>query len=97
MAKAKKKAKKVKAKKRTLPAALRAKFTPSEVLANVIGSGTITRQEALKKLWDYFKKNKLNKGRDISADEKLKPLFGKDKITMFEVGKILKDNLTPAS
>jgi hypothetical protein len=28
------------------------------------------------------------------ADDKLKPLFGKEKITMFEVGKIVNSNLS---
>ena len=69
------------------------KLTPSAVLAEVIGAKPITRGQAVKKLWDYFKKHKLNKGREISADATLKPLFGKPKITMFEVGKILKKHL----
>jgi chromatin remodeling complex protein RSC6 len=51
---------------------------------------------ATKKMWDYFKKNNLqdkkNK-RNINADEKLKPLFGKSQITMFEVGKIIAKHL----
>ena len=39
-------------------------------------------------MWDYIKKHDLqnpaNK-REILADEKLKPIFGKDKATMFEM------------
>jgi chromatin remodeling complex protein RSC6 len=31
--------------------------------------------------------------REIMADENLKPLFGKDKITMFEVGKVINSHL----
>jgi chromatin remodeling complex protein RSC6 len=80
--------------KRKLPVAFMAKLTPSAKLSEVVGSKPLTRQQALKGLWDYFKKHKLNKGREISADATLKPLFGKDKITMFEVGKILKVNLS---
>lgn len=86
---------KVKAKaKRKAPAAFMAKFTPSATLAAVIGSAQVTRAQALKKLWDYFKKNQLNKGREIIADSILAPLFEKEKITMFEVGGILKKHLT---
>jgi chromatin remodeling complex protein RSC6 len=80
--------------KRKVPAAFLKKFTPSEKLAAVIGAGQVNRAQALKKLWDYFKANKLNKGREISADEKTKPIFGKPKITMFEVGGILKKHLS---
>ncbi len=71
-------------------------YKPSAGLAAVIGPDPITRGQATKKIWDYFKANKLNKGREISADDKLRPLFGKEKISMFEVGKILNGHLTPA-
>lgn len=69
-------------------------FNPSATLAAVIGPKPISRPQAVKKIWDYFKKHKLNKGREISADALLKPLFGKPKITMFEVGKILNKHLS---
>lgn len=74
-------------------AAVKKEYKPSETLAAVIGNSPISRPQATKKIWDYFKKNKLNKGREISADDKLKPLFGKPKITMFEVGGILNKHL----
>jgi len=69
-------------------------YQPSEKLAAVIGPKPISRPQAVKKLWDYFKKHKLNKGREIKADAALKPVFGKPKITMFEVGKILNKHLS---
>jgi chromatin remodeling complex protein RSC6 len=74
-------------------AAMKKEYTPSDILAAVIGDKPVSRPQATKKVWDYFKKNKLNKGREITADEKLKPLFGKPKITMFEVGGILNKHL----
>jgi upstream activation factor subunit UAF30 len=74
-------------------AAVNKEYMPSSELAAVIGDKPITRPQATKKIWEYFKKNKLNKGREISADDKLKPLFGKPKITMFEVGGILNQHL----
>ena len=62
--------------------------TPSAELAEVIGPTPVPRTEVTKKLWDYIKKNKLqdpaNK-RNINADAKLKPIFGKDQVTMFEM------------
>jgi DNA topoisomerase-3 len=74
-------------------AAVNKELKPSETLAAVIGDKPVSRPQAVKKIWDYFKKNKLNSGREISADDKLKPLFGKNKITMFEVGGILNKHL----
>lgn len=68
-------------------------YKPSDTLAAVIGNKPISRPQATKKVWEYFKKHKLNKGREITADDKLKPLFGKGKITMFEVGGILNKHL----
>jgi len=78
--------------------ALNQKLRPSPELAKILGgSQAVTRAEAVKKLWDYVKKNNLqnpeNK-REILANDDLKPLFGKDKITMFEVGKIVNSNLS---
>lgn len=72
------------------------KYKPSTALSAVIGNDPVTRAEATKKIWEYFKARKLNQGRAIRADEKLKPLFGKDQITMFEVGKILNGHLQAA-
>ncbi|NII26584.1 hypothetical protein HB364_15960 [Pseudoflavitalea sp. X16] len=73
-------------------AAFMAPLTPSATLAEVIGSKPIPRTEIVKKIWDYIKKNglqdKKNK-RNINADAKLKPIFGKDQITMFELAKIV--------
>jgi len=72
-------------------------MTPSAELVAVIGSGQVARSEAVKKLWDYIKKNNLqnpaNK-REIIADAALKPVFsGKDKVTMFEMNSHLSKHL----
>ena len=70
--------------------------TPSAELAEVIGSTPVPRTEVTKKLWDYIKKNKLqdpaNK-RNINADAKLKPIFGKDQVTMFDMTKLVGKHL----
>jgi chromatin remodeling complex protein RSC6 len=70
--------------------------TPSAELAEVIGATPVPRTEVTKKLWDYIKKNKLqdpaNK-RNINADAKLKPIFGKDQVTMFEMTKLVGKHL----
>jgi upstream activation factor subunit UAF30 len=81
--------------------ALSQKLKPSKKLAAILGSPEpISRPEAVKRLWDYFKKNNLQNPknrREILADERLKPLFGKDKISMFEVGGIVNSNLERGS
>jgi hypothetical protein len=54
----------------------------------VIGGDNVARTEVIKKLWDYIKANGLQDAankRAINADAKLKPVFGKDQVTMFEL------------
>ena len=85
-----------KAKKRTPNKAFMAAVTPDAVLAAVVGSKPMPRTDIVKKLWAYFKKHKLQDAKNkraINADAKLKPLFGKKQITMFEVGKIIKNHV----
>ena len=100
-AKAAKKAAPKKAAKKAAPkkksarkpnAAFMAPLTPSATLAEVVGSKPLPRTEVVKKIWDYIKKNKLQDSknrRNINADGKLKPIFGKDQISMFELAKIV--------
>jgi upstream activation factor subunit UAF30 len=73
-------------------AAFMAPLAPSATLAEVIGSKPLPRTEIVKKIWDYIKKNNLQdkkNRRNINADTKLKPLFGKDQISMFDLAKIV--------
>src|SRR4051794_28900033 len=68
--------------------ALMKPLQPSKELAAVVGSKPLPRPEVVSKVWDYIKKNKLqdpqNK-REIVADEKLQAVFGKNRVTMFEM------------
>jgi upstream activation factor subunit UAF30 len=77
--------------------ALMKPLQPSKELAAVVGSKPLPRPEVVSKVWDYIKKNKLqdpqNK-REIMADEKLQAVFGKDRVTMFEMNKHLAQHLT---
>ncbi len=72
-------------------------LTPSADLAAVIGADKVARTEVVKKLWDYIKAQGLqdptNK-RAINADAKLKPVFGKDQITMFELAGLIGKHLS---
>jgi upstream activation factor subunit UAF30 len=76
--------------------ALMKPLQPSKELAAVVGSDPLPRAEVVSKVWDYIKKNKLqdpqNK-REIMADEKLRAVFGKDRVTMFEMNKHLAQHL----
>ena len=69
---------------------------PDAELGAVIGTEPVARPTAVKKIWDYIKKNDLqdkkNK-RNINADDKLRKLFGKDQVTMFELAGILGKHL----
>ena len=76
---------------RTRAASTAAGQVPSEALAAVIGPEPVARTQVIKKLWDYIKANGLQDAADkrsINADAKLLPVFGKPKVTMFELAGI---------
>ena len=84
-----------------MPKAANAKFlaplTPSSELALIVGSKPLPRTEVTKKLWEYIKKNKLQDSKDkrnINADDKLKPIFKKAQVTMFEMTKLVAKHLS---
>ncbi len=89
-------AKKAPAKKRTPNAAFMKAMTPSPALAAVIGQAAVPRTEVVSKLWTYIKKHglqdKVNK-RNINADDKLKAVFGKAQVTMFELAGLIGKHL----
>ena len=77
-------------------AAFMAPLTPNSTLAEVIGSKAIPRTEIVKKIWEYIRKNGLQDSKNkrmINADAKLRPLFGKAQISMFELAKIVNNNI----
>jgi len=84
------------AKKRQPNPAFMKPLTPSASLSAVVGSKPLPRTEVVKKVWDYIKKNGLqdtaNK-RMINADDKLKEVFGKQQVSMFEMTKIINQHL----
>ncbi len=83
--------------KRTLNPALKAPYTPSQQLAEIIGAAPMPRQEVVSKIWKYIKKNGLQDKTIINADDKLKAIFGNKKsVTMFEMQKHLSKHLTKA-
>jgi upstream activation factor subunit UAF30 len=72
--------------------------TPSEELAEVVGTKPIPRTEVTKRLWAYIKKNKLQDAKNkrmIKADETLKPVFGgKATVNMFEMTKLVNKHVS---
>jgi upstream activation factor subunit UAF30 len=76
--------------------ALQKPLQPSKELAAIVGSDPLPRPQMVSRVWDYIKKHDLQNPknrREILADAKLKPIFGKDKVTMFEMNKYLSQHL----
>lgn len=89
-------AKKAPAKKRAPSAAFMKAMTPSAALAAVIGDKAMPRTEVTKKIWEYIKKNGLQdqaKKTMINADAKLKEIFKKAQVSMFEMTKLISAHL----
>jgi chromatin remodeling complex protein RSC6 len=88
--------KKAPAKKRTPNAAFMKALTPSAALAAVVGNSPLPRTEVVSKLWTYIKKNKLQDAvnkRMINADAKLKDIFNKAQVSMFEMAGLIGKHL----
>ena len=78
-------------------AAFMKELKPSSALAEIVGSKSLPRTQVVKKLWDYIKKNDLQdkkNRRNINADAKLKPIFGKAQVSMFEMTKLVSKHLS---
>lgn len=87
----------VPAKKRTPNAAFMKPMTPSPQLAAIIGDKPVPRTEVTKKVWEYIKKNNLQdaaKRTMINADAKLKEIFKKAQVSMFEMTKLINAHLS---
>ena len=71
--------------------------TPSRELSAITGSDPLPRSEVVSKMWDYIRRNNLqnpeNK-REIVADDKLRAIFGTDRVSMFEMNKHLSRHLS---
>ncbi len=90
-------AKKAAAKKRTPNAAFMKAMTPSPSLAAIIGDKPVPRTEVTKKVWEYIKKNNLQdsaKRTMINADTKLREIFKKGQVSMFEMTKLINNHLS---
>jgi len=89
-------AKKAAPAKRTPNPAFMKALTPSPALAAVVGATPLPRTEVVSKMWVYIKKHKLQDSvnrRAINADDKLKAVFGKAQVTMFEMAGLIGKHL----
>ncbi|KAB0682840.1 SWIB/MDM2 domain-containing protein [Aureimonas leprariae] len=70
---------------------------PSEKLAAIVGKEPLARGEVVSRIWTYIKEHKLQDpkdGRQINADAKLEPIFGKKSASMFEMNKLISQHLS---
>jgi chromatin remodeling complex protein RSC6 len=82
--------------KRTPNPAFMKALTPSAELAAVVGATPLPRTEVVSKMWVYIKKHNLQDSvnrRAINADDKLKAVFGKAQVTMFEMAGLIGKHL----
>jgi len=89
-------AKKAPAAKRPANPAFMKPMTPSPQLAAIIGATPMPRTEVTKKVWEYIKKHNLQdsaNNRMINADDKLRVLFGKPQVSMFEMTALVNKHL----
>ena len=90
--------KKAAAKKKRKPnAAFMKKFPVTDDLKAVVGVSSISRPEAMKKIWVYIRKHNLQdkvNRRNINLDDKMGKLFPRKKqVSMFELAKGVSKNL----
>ena len=62
----------------------------------VVGNSPMPRTEITKKLWQYIKRNQLQDPKErrmIVADDKMKAVLGKGRVSMFEMTKLVNKHL----
>jgi chromatin remodeling complex protein RSC6 len=91
-----KKAAKKSGKKRKPNAAFMKPMQPSAALGAVVGNSPMPRTEVTKKLWQYIKRNGLQDAKErrmINADDKMRAVLGKGRVSMFEMTKLVNKHL----
>ena len=71
------------------------KYKISKELGLVLGTTTSSRPDAMKGVWAYIKNKGLQNPaakREIISDPALTAVFGQQKLTMFEVMKLMNKN-----
>jgi DNA topoisomerase-3 len=79
--------------------ALSRPLTPSQELAEIVGHEPLARTEIVKRVWDYIKAHGLQDPtdkREIVADDKLRAVFGQDRVNMMKMMGLLSPHLKGA-
>merc|ERR1711970_619043 len=66
----------------------------SDAMAAICGAKTLPRTEVTKKIWVYIKAHKLNDGRTIKPDAKLKAIFPVASIDMLKMAGYVSKHLS---
>ena len=85
-----------KAKRAANPAFMKA-LKPSAELSAVVGADPLARTEVIKKLWEYIKAHDLQDPKNkrmINADARLRPVFGTDQVSMFDLAGLVGKHLS---
>ncbi|KAK3642270.1 hypothetical protein LTR56_010847 [Elasticomyces elasticus] len=70
----------------------------SEPLQALLGVSQLSRPQTVKQIWVYVKERDLQDPKDrrqIRCDDRMRAVFGKDKVSMFTMNKILSPQLYP--
>ena len=76
--------------------ALSRPLTPSAELAAIVGDEPLARTEIVKRVWDYIKEQGLQDPadkREIIPDDKLRAVFGQDRVSMMRMMGLLSPHL----
>lgn len=71
--------------------------TPSDALAQIVGSDPLPRTEVTSRIWDYIKQRGLQDeedGRQIIADDTLMAVTGERRIDMFTLTRRVSEHLS---
>jgi chromatin remodeling complex protein RSC6 len=66
--------------------------TPSPALSAIVGAEPLSRAEVTKRVWEYIKRHNLQDAQDrrqINADTALHKVLGKAQVSMFELTKLI--------
>lgn len=78
---------------------LRAAVQLSEPLAALVGSRSMPRTQVIKRIWELIKARNLqdpaNRRAIICTDADMRAVFNADRVTMFQMPRILKRHMTP--
>jgi upstream activation factor subunit UAF30 len=73
--------------------------TPSPELGAIVGMAPLSRAELTTRVWAYIKAHELQDAPDrrhIHADATLHKVLGRDRVSMFEMPKLLNQHVTAA-